>query len=146
METQEALHEIAALRHNFHVNHRLRLEFLGNLSKLLRDYEIHASDELLGSLVLSVPEEILHGHSNGNGNGHHTVQAADADKSAVPPASPDRTAQPPAPARTAVPPAPARTAVPPAPARTVPPPAAPSRTAVPPRSPDSTALPPRAPS
>lgn len=46
MQTQETLQEIAALRHNFHVNHRLRLEFLGSLSKLFRDYGIQASDEL----------------------------------------------------------------------------------------------------
>ena len=58
MERQETLREIAALRHNLHVNNRLRLEFLANISKLLRDYGISADDELLSSLILAVPEEL----------------------------------------------------------------------------------------
>jgi hypothetical protein len=58
MERQETLREIAALRHNLHVNSRLRLEFLANISKLLRDYGISADDELLSSLILAVPEEL----------------------------------------------------------------------------------------
>jgi hypothetical protein len=58
MERQEALREIAALRHNLHINSRLRLEFLANISKLLRDYGISADDELLSSLILAVPEEL----------------------------------------------------------------------------------------
>jgi hypothetical protein len=58
MERQEALREIAALRHNLHINSRLRLEFLASLSKLLREYGISADDELLSSLILAVPEEL----------------------------------------------------------------------------------------
>jgi hypothetical protein len=58
MERQETLREIAALRHNLHINSRLRLEFLANISKLLRDYGISADDELLSSLILAVPDEL----------------------------------------------------------------------------------------
>ena len=58
MERQDALREIAALRHNLHINSRLRLEFLASLSKLLREYGISADDELLSSLILAVPEEL----------------------------------------------------------------------------------------
>jgi len=137
MSTQETLHEAAALRHNFHVNHRLRLEFLGNLSKLLRDYGIQASDELLSSLVLSVPEEILNGHQDGNG--HHTTYAStDSEKTANSPVAPDRTSPPPvSPGRTSPPPV--------SPERTSPPPVSPSRTSPPPVSPDRTAVPPKSP-
>ena len=142
METQETLHQAAALRHSFHANHRLRLEFLGNLSKLLRDYGIETSDELLGSLVLSVPEEILTEHQNGNGNGHQLAQATSDYRAAVPPSSPGRTSPPPvSPDRTAHPPdSPDRAAVPPKSPSAVPPK---SPSAVPPRSPS--ALPPKSP-
>jgi hypothetical protein len=58
MERQETLREIAALRHNLHINSRLRLEFLASLSKLLREYGISADDELLSSLILAVPAEL----------------------------------------------------------------------------------------
>jgi hypothetical protein len=148
MQTQETLQEVAALRHNFHVNHRLRLEFLGSLSKLFRDYGIQASDELLGSLVLSVPEEILSGPQNGNGNGHHTAHASsDSEKTAVPPAAPGRTSPPPVSPDRAMPPrSPDRTAVPPAaPGKTAVPPASPDRTAVPPAAPGAKPSPPAAP-
>lgn len=128
MTPQETLREVAALRHSFHANQRLRLEFLASVSKLLRDYGVEASDELLASLILSVPEEVLNGHQNGNG------AQASSEKSAPPPHppdSPDRTALPPATAdRTYSPPvSPDRTAEPP-----VPPP---GRSALPPRSPSS---------
>lgn len=58
MEREETLREIAALRHNLHINSRLRLEFLASLSKLLREYGISADDELLSSLILAVPGEL----------------------------------------------------------------------------------------
>lgn len=58
MERIEALREIAALRHNLHVNSSLRLEFLNSISRLLREYGISADDELLNSLILAVPEEL----------------------------------------------------------------------------------------
>ena len=148
MTPQETLREVAALRHSFHANQRLRLEFLASVSKLLRDYGVEASDELLSSLILSVPEEVLNGQQNGHGaqasaersapppyppDSPDSVAAppASGDRSALPPRSPDRTAEPP------IPP-PGRSAAPPAPAeRAVPPPASPDSSALPPRSPSS---------
>src|SRR5690349_6314537 len=58
MQREETLREIAALRHNLHINSRLRLEFLASISKLLRDYGITADDQLLGSLILAIPDEL----------------------------------------------------------------------------------------
>src|SRR4051812_47036812 len=58
MQREETLREIAALRHNLHINNRLRLEFLASISKLLRDYGVTADDELLSSLILAVPDEL----------------------------------------------------------------------------------------
>jgi hypothetical protein len=58
MQREETLREIAALRHNLHINSRLRLEFLASISKLLRDYGITADDQLLSSLILAVPDEL----------------------------------------------------------------------------------------
>lgn len=166
MTPQETLREVAALRHSFHANQRLRLEFLASVSKLLRDYGIQASDELLGSLIVSVPEEVLNGHHNGNGaqassermspppDPPHSpdrvaVPPATGDRSAVPPASPGRTYPPPvSPDRSAQPPASAdRSALPPSPAtRSAVPPAPADRSAMPPAPADRSALPPRSPS
>ena len=135
MTPQETLREVAALRHSFHANQRLRLEFLASVSKLLRDYGVQASDELLSSLIVSVPEEVLNGHQNGNGAQASSERMspppdppASPDRTAVPPATGDRSAFPPkSPDRSAAPPAPAsRSAAPPAPAeRTYPPPVSP---------------------
>lgn len=50
--------EIAALRHAFLVNGRLRVEFLGNLSKLLREHGIEVSAELLRKVELAIPDEL----------------------------------------------------------------------------------------
>lgn len=58
MQREETLRGIAALRHNLHINSRLRLEFLASISKLLRDYGITADDQLLSSLILAVPDEL----------------------------------------------------------------------------------------
>src|SRR5205085_179814 len=78
MQREETLREIAALRHNLHINNRLRLEFLASISKLLRDYGITADDELLGSLILAVPDEL-----------------SAQDNAPMPPASPDDEPMPP---------------------------------------------------
>lgn len=74
MQKQEALREIAALRHNFHINSRLRLEFLASLSKMFREHSVPANDELLSSLVLAIPDELSAdaGRSNGNGKSYST--------------------------------------------------------------------------
>lgn len=58
MERRELVSEIASLRYHLYVNNRLRLEFLGELSRLLREYQIPATDDLLRSLVLAVPCEL----------------------------------------------------------------------------------------
>ncbi len=50
--------EIASLRLRFQANNRLRLEFLGTLSKILRDYGEPVSDSLLDSVVLATPNEL----------------------------------------------------------------------------------------
>ena len=50
--------EIASLRLRFQANNRLRLEFLGTLSKILRDYGEPVSDNLLDSVVLATPNEL----------------------------------------------------------------------------------------
>ena len=78
MQREETLREIAALRHNLHVNNRLRLEFLASISKLLRDYGITADDELLSTLILAVPEEL-----------------SAQDEAPMPPTSPDVEPMPP---------------------------------------------------
>ncbi|MBV1777290.1 hypothetical protein KSF73_16335 [Burkholderiaceae bacterium DAT-1] len=49
--------EITALRAQFENNSRLRLEFLGQLSSLLRTHQIDISNELLRSLVLAIGDE-----------------------------------------------------------------------------------------
>jgi hypothetical protein len=46
--------ELAQLRTHFEKNARLRLEFLGSLSTLLRQHGVAVSDALLGQLKLSV--------------------------------------------------------------------------------------------
>src|SRR3954471_12193676 len=58
MQREETLREVASLRHNLHINSRLRLEFLASISKLLRDYGITADDQLLSSLILAIPDEL----------------------------------------------------------------------------------------
>jgi hypothetical protein len=50
--------EIASLRLRFQANNRMRLEFLGTLSKILRDYGEPVSDDLLAAVVLATPNEL----------------------------------------------------------------------------------------
>lgn len=59
MTTEESLTEIAHLRLRFQMNNRLRLESLAALSKVFREHGEPIQDELLSSLVLAVPEELL---------------------------------------------------------------------------------------
>jgi hypothetical protein len=59
MTTQERMMEAAKLRLRFQVNNRLRLESLAALSKVFREHQEPVRDELLASLVLAVPEELL---------------------------------------------------------------------------------------
>jgi hypothetical protein len=61
MDSTLLIRDAAALRHTFQVKKRLQLEFLAGLSKLLREYGVKADDELIGSLVLAVPDEMMGG-------------------------------------------------------------------------------------
>ena len=59
MTTQERAMEVAKLRLRFQMNGRLRLESLAALSKVFREYGEPIREELLGSIVFAVPEELL---------------------------------------------------------------------------------------
>jgi hypothetical protein len=59
MKNEKSLNaEIGTVRTKFRTNARLRLEFLGKLSKLLREHGVQVSDELFASIVLAIPAEI----------------------------------------------------------------------------------------
>jgi hypothetical protein len=100
MTALESVREAAQLRLRMHINSRLRLETLAALSKVFREHGEPIRDELLGSLVFAVPQELLGEAPPGNGNG---VQAM---------AEPGRPAIPPEPGRPAIPP-PGRPSIPP---------------------------------
>ena len=89
MQREETLREVAALRHNLHVNSRLRLEFLASISKLLRDYGITADDQLLSSLILAVPDEL-----SAEGEPSQPPLSPDSEPS-QPPLAPEQAPQPP---------------------------------------------------
>ena len=93
----EAQRQVAALRHALHINSRLRLEFLAGLSKLFREHEVVAGDQLLSSLILAVPDELM------NGNGHGKMQAADVMQAGAPPESAPPEKMPQAPPESAPP-------------------------------------------
>jgi len=57
----DGLREVAALRHTILIDDRLRLEFLSNLSRLFREYEVPISNRVLGRLVLALPDELSDG-------------------------------------------------------------------------------------
>lgn len=88
MNSQDKIREIAALRQAFHANDRLRLEFLGGFSKLLREYGISVGSELLRELIFSVPEEMLSGvspASNGDDYGSQRAEKPPPGGKAKPP-------------------------------------------------------------
>ena len=59
MTVQELMTESAKLRLRFHMNGRLRLESLAALSKVFRENQEPIQDELLASLVLALPQELV---------------------------------------------------------------------------------------
>ena len=59
MTTQERAMEAAKLRLRFQMNGRLRLESLAAISRVFREYGEPIREELLGSIVFAVPEELL---------------------------------------------------------------------------------------
>lgn len=129
MMAYEDLREVAALRHSFHIDGRLRLEFLSTVSRLLREYEVPVSNRLLGSLVLAVPDELADGNGHENGFEPLNLQAAktaargSAKKAAtkrpkppkppVPPKGSSKRPRPPLPPVPPVPPVPPMPPVPP---------------------------------
>ena len=58
MSSTMVISDAALLRHAFQVRKRLQLEFLGSLSKLLREFDIKLEDRLLGTLLLASPDEL----------------------------------------------------------------------------------------
>lgn len=58
MDSNERLREVSNLRFAFQSKSRLRLEFLGELSKILRIHGQTVSDSVLSSLVVAIPEEL----------------------------------------------------------------------------------------
>lgn len=61
---QRRITEVAALRHVLQIKRRLQLEMLASISRLLREHEVNADDNLLASLVLAVPEELMDDNSS----------------------------------------------------------------------------------
>lgn len=68
MDANERLNEVANLRFAFQSKSRLRLEFLGELSKILRIHGQSVSDEVLSSVVVAIPEELP---GEGFASGYH---------------------------------------------------------------------------
>jgi hypothetical protein len=102
MDTSERLREVANLRYALQSKSRLRLEFLGELSKLLRVHGQPVRDEVLASLVLAIPDE-LPGEGFASKYNGETLYAE-----STPPDSPPETGIPPK-----TPPRPPTTAIPP---------------------------------
>lgn len=65
---QRRITEVAALRHILQIKRRLQLEMLASISKLLREHEVNAEDNLLASLVLAVPEELMDDNTSSLGS------------------------------------------------------------------------------
>ena len=83
MTTQERQMEAAKLRLRFQMNGRLRLESLAALSKVFRENGEPIREELLGSMVFAVPEELL-----GPADPNAQAQLWDTAKLSVAPATP----------------------------------------------------------
>jgi hypothetical protein len=58
MDSNERLRAVSNLRYAFQSKSRLRLEFLGELSKILRVHGQSVPDDLLTSIVIAIPEEL----------------------------------------------------------------------------------------
>jgi hypothetical protein len=85
MTTQERAMEVAKLRLRFQMNGRLRLESLAALSKVFREYGEPIREELLGSIVFAVPEELL-----GPADPNLHAQLSDTGKLSNAPATPGK--------------------------------------------------------
>lgn len=86
MTAQQTIEQAARLRYKMQINSRLRLETMAALSKVFRDHEQPIHDELLASLVLAVPQELLGEAVPGTGMRYE----AQHGKPAPPPPPPTR--------------------------------------------------------
>src|SRR3954469_3233239 len=59
MTSQELLRESARLRLKLQMNNRLRLECMAAISKLFREFQEPIDDQLLASLLLALPTELV---------------------------------------------------------------------------------------
>jgi hypothetical protein len=59
MANPQEMMEAAKLRMRLQMNPRLRLEVFGALSRVFREYNDPVSDELLSSLLLATPDELI---------------------------------------------------------------------------------------
>ena len=112
MTVQESVREAARLRLRMHVNGRLRLETLAALSRVFREHDEPIHDELLGSLVFAVPQELLGEAPPGNGE---VSAMAEPGKPSVPPPGREvgKPSMPPPVGRPSMPPPVGRPSVPP---------------------------------
>ena len=85
MTTQERQMEAAKLRLRFQMNGRLRLESLAALSRVFRENGEPIREELLGSMVFAVPEELL-----GPADPNEQATLWDTGKLSVAPATPGK--------------------------------------------------------
>jgi len=59
MTTSQKLMEAAKLRLRLQMNAQMRLEVLAAIARVFREYRDPLTDELLSTLILAVPEELL---------------------------------------------------------------------------------------
>lgn len=141
----EDLREVAALRHSFHIDSRLRLEFLSVVSKLLREHEVPVTNRLLSTLILAVPDELPDGNGrHGNGyDGQFAVRARSRSRRAPKrPKAGKKYANVPANPEPPVPPIPPIEPIPP-PIPPIPPPIEPIPPPIPPIPPPVEPIPPK---
>jgi hypothetical protein len=79
MIAEDRMMKAAKLRLRLQMNNRLRLESLAALSRVFREYQEYIDDELLASLVLAVPEELIGETEGGRVRGPHAVMAVGSD-------------------------------------------------------------------
>jgi hypothetical protein len=116
MSVQNHVMEAAGLRLRLQMNNRLRLEVLAALSKVFREFGEPVSDELLASVVLAIPDELV-GHNGGYGVSEGgSLNAVGESTPPSPPGTPPPVPPPVPPIPVPVPPA-----VPPFPAPVPPP-------------------------
>jgi hypothetical protein len=92
MEERESLREVESLRFSFQMNNRLRLECLAAVSRVFREFETPLTDELLGSIVFALPQELV--SNNGNGHAHAEQLSTNPPASSQQPIPPDKPRKP----------------------------------------------------